>query len=155
MTMSWYVTLVTWSVTYWPVDASSEGGATTAVTSTSTDWPGLSMPPTARSSATVIDTARNGSESGVTDSSGPRIENAAPSVDELSMLVVTSWFWRIVTAGTRPITWLTSLTTPLAFESSSGTWRTATSVGLTAWRAGMTATATTAGTRGTAVLPAC
>ena len=80
------------------------GRRRSTVTKTSTDWPAWSRPPTARSSETVREIARQASESGLTDSSGPRIENWPPSADEASMLVVTSWPCRIETAGIRPMT---------------------------------------------------
>ena len=49
-----------------------------AVTKTSTVSPGRIIPPTARSSGTVIETARQASLSGATVSPGPRIENWPP-----------------------------------------------------------------------------
>ena len=128
---------------YLPLSTSSCGTVTIAVTKTSTVWPAFRRPPTARSSETVSETARQASESGLTDSSGPRIENWPPSEDEASMFVVTSWPCRIVTAGIRPMTSWTSVATPAALVSSSGTSRTVTSSATIAWRAGIARTATT------------
>ena len=53
------------------------------------------------------------------------------------MFWVTSWPWRIVTAGIRPMTWVGSVTTPFSFVGSSGTSRTVTSSATIAWRAGI------------------
>ena len=113
------------------------------MTNTSTLSPTVSMPPTARSSETVIEMARHGAVSGPKLSSGVRIENGAPSVADASMLVVTSWPWRIVTAAMRPMTRFASVMTPFALVGSSGTSRTVTSAALTGSRAGIVATATT------------
>ena len=60
-----------------------------AVTNTSTVWFGVSSPPTARSSGTVIEIARHSSLSGPTVSSGPSTENCPPSALEASRFVVT------------------------------------------------------------------
>ena len=75
----------------------------------------------------MIEIARQASESGLTVSSGRRIENAPPWTVEASMLVVMSWPWRMVTAGSRPTTSRGSVKMPLTFVSSRGTERTATS----------------------------
>src|SRR6478752_5766650 len=111
---------------------------------TSTIIPGPSMPPTARSSGTVSDTARHASESGPTVSSGPRIENSAPAVVDASRLVVTSWPTLASTARMRPTSCAGSVTTPSAFVPSSGmSDRTTTSVASIGLRAGIATAATT------------
>ena len=112
---------------------------------TSTTIPGPSMPPTARSSVTVSDTARHASESGATVSSGPRIENSAPAVVDASRFVVSSWPGLTSTAGIRPTTCAGSETTPSALVPSSGmSVRRTTSSASIGLRAGIARTATTA-----------
>ena len=87
------------------ITGGSSGTTTLAVMNTSTAMPALSTPPTARSSATVIDTARQASESGATDSSGLRIAKPRPTVPEASRFGVRSWPGATSTASRRPMIW--------------------------------------------------
>src|SRR4029079_1224398 len=98
----WYTIFVERSVMNRPPAAISGGTVTTVVTKTSTVWPALITPATARSSATVIEIARHASLSGPIDSLGPRIENSSPAWDDASRFWVTGWVEKIRTARVRP-----------------------------------------------------
>ena len=73
---------------------------------TSTVIPAVIRPPTARSSGTVIETARQAIESGAIVSPGSRIEKPVvpPPAVVLSRLLVTIWPWNSVIGNTWPMT---------------------------------------------------
>ena len=122
----------------------------------STVMPGWRRPPTARSSGTVSDTARQFSDASVIVSPGSRIENWPPVTAEASMFWVSIWPWKAETASTRPITWSGCLMTIASeFVASSGISRTSTSAGSTGLRAGIGRVATTTATFASAPWPAC
>ncbi len=109
----------------------------------STVWPAWRRPPTARSSGTVIETARQAGESGATVSVGPRIENWEPWVWPASMLARTIWPSRMGTPATSPAILAGSAKTPLAFVPSTGTSRTTRSPASMTFRLGISLAATT------------
>ena len=106
----------------------------------------VTRPPTARSSGTVIETARQFSESGAIVSPGPMIENCPPVAVEAIMFVVIIASVGTETARIRPMTLLGSLIAS-SFVGSSGTSvRTVTSSASTGLRAGIARFATTTDT---------
>ena len=112
------------------------------VTIRSTRSPALSVPPTARSSATVTDTARRSGPDGSYFWPGSRIEKPWPALVDASRLRVTSWPALIVTPLMRPRTSSTRVNAA-ALVGSAGTERVATSPSSMGLRLAMSRTATT------------
>jgi hypothetical protein len=120
----------------------SAAGCTLSVAMRSTGCPGCSVPPTARSSGTVMLTARRSGIDGSNSSPGRRIEKMAPASVDASRFGVRSWPALTGTLTTRPSTW-SMLVNAISLIGSTGTLRITTSASSIALRPGISAAATT------------
>src|SRR3954452_577 len=99
---SWYVILVERSVTYFDSTLAYVGTATGSVTKMSTFWPAAMRPPSARSSGTLMATARHAGEFGPIVSSGLRTVTVPFAVVDANIVDVTGWPGRIAMAAMCP-----------------------------------------------------